>query len=190
MNMKYVSKVSIVIVLSIYTLLLSGCAFGNRNVPGPSTPRITQQGFINPNNVTPGVPGVTNYGTTNYPGTTGINLQATQQMTDNKIRSDNIQNQLNKMREITQPGVVVVGNTAIVGFRPSNAAADLNALKNIIADRVKQIDPSITNVITSESPDIINRIRQLADDMKNNRPMQDINNDFMKLLQEIAPAVR
>jgi len=56
---------------------------------------------------------------------------------------------------------LVVGNSCIVAYSPENAQGDANARKNMVINKVKEIDPSITNVIATESRDIMNRITRL-----------------------------
>jgi spore cortex protein len=105
-------------------------------------------------------------------------------------KSDKISKQLSKMNELSQVGVIAMGNTALVGYSPSKTAKDVNATKTMIVNKVKQIDPSITSVVVSESADIRARINKLTSDIANNRPGNEISREVSQLLQRVAPVVK
>lgn len=111
------------------------------------------------------------------------------QMLTDKQKADKISSQLVKMNEISKVNVLVNGNTAIIGYMPSTASKDSITTKNMILRKVKEIDRSITNVAVSDSTEIMNRVNRLSDDIMNNTPMDKVNNDFSRLLQEITPSV-
>ncbi|NMB32632.1 MAG: sporulation protein [Clostridium sp.] len=106
-----------------------------------------------------------------------------------KQKSDNISNELETMPDIEQANVLIAGNTCLVGYSPSNTQGDPNARKNMVMEKVKQIDPSINNVIASESQDVIDRIGQLVNDITNNKPMDEVNNEIMQLMKTAAPSI-
>ena len=100
-----------------------------------------------------------------------LNQQTTdRQAAPDSQRAENIKNQLNQMEEVEDVNVVVMGNTALVGCKPSGNAKDVNAVKEKIVNKVKQADKSITNVTVSEKTDIMEMISKLENDIKNNNP--------------------
>ncbi|HHV28013.1 MAG TPA: sporulation protein [Clostridium sp.] len=107
---------------------------------------------------------------------------------DMRLKSANITSQLAATPEIGQANVLVVGDSCLVAYSPQQAQGDANARKNMVINKVKEIDPSITNVIVSESSDIMNKITQITNDMANNKPMDQINNEIMQLMNQAAPA--
>lgn len=166
---------ALVIILALGLVLLVGYTATRRNAPFTNQPPLQQQAQYYKGNLMG----------TNPPGVTPKNV-----VTVDKQKSDNIRRQLSKMGEISQVGVIVSGNTALVGYSPSKKAKDINATKNLIANKVKKIDPSITNVVVSESADIMARINKLTSDIKNNRPGNEIGNEVNQLLQRVAPVVK
>lgn len=110
--------------------------------------------------------------------------------TADRQKADNIHKELSKMNELSQVGVLVTGNTALVGYSPSNMAKDVNATKTLITNKVKQTDHSIKNVVVSESADIMARINKLTTDIANKRPANEISNEINQLLKGVTPAVK
>jgi spore cortex protein len=114
------------------------------------------------------------------PGLQGLN--------EMKQKSDNITKQLDAMPEIDKVNVLVTGDTCLVGYSPANAQGDPNARKNMVIEKVKQIDPTLNNVVVSESQDVMNRINQLINDMANNKSMDEINREVMQLIKTTVPS--
>lgn len=166
---------ALVIVLVLGLVLLIGYTATGRKTPLANQPPIQQQGQYFQGNLLEANP----------PSATPLNA-----VTVNKEKSDYIHGQLNKMTELNQVGVIVTGNTALVGYSPSKTAKDVNTTKSMIANKVKQIDPSIKNVVVSESADIMAKISKLTGDIANNRPGNEIGNEVNQLLQKIAPTVK
>jgi hypothetical protein len=104
-------------------------------------------------------------------------------------KARNIETQLKNMDGIDRANCVVSGNTAVIGYTPSRTTKDTTAVKNMIINRVKQLYPNLTEVAVSEKTDIIDRIRQLSNDMMNNRN-NNMNEKVMQLLRRINPVVR
>lgn len=50
------------------------------------------------------------------------------------------------------------------------------------------IDKTITNVIATQSSDIVNRITTLSKDITDNTPVNDIINEFNRIIRSINPA--
>lgn len=175
MKMRSSSISAFVITLVLGLVLLIGYTAPRRNIPFTNQPQIQQQGQYYKGNLMG----------TNPPGVLPQNV-----VTVDRQKSDNIRIQLNKMNELSQVGVIVTGNTALVGYSPSKKAKDVNTTKTMVANKVKQIDSSITNVVVSESADIMARINKLTTDISQNKPGNEIGNEVNQLLQRVAPVVK
>lgn len=127
-------------------------------------------------------------GPDNNMGLNRMGQQFQQQTGFNGQKADNIRSQLGNIDGVRQINTVVNGNTALVSYSPTDTTRDANATRNMITDRIKQIDNTITNVVVSNSRDISTRIDRLADNIRNNRPMNELNNEFNQLMQNIRPA--
>lgn len=107
---------------------------------------------------------------------------------DNRQKTDNINNQLMRMNEIDDVSTVCSRDTAIIAYNPSNVAGDKDALDNMIVNRVRNMDPTLRNVVVTRSTDMKQRVEQLANDMvRNNRPANEIENEVRQLIQQINP---
>ena len=101
-------------------------------------------------------------------------------------KAENIRNQLNDIDGVRELNAVVQGNTALIGYDPDGNATDGNAIKNMIVDRVKQIDNTITDVVVTDSRDFFTQIKQLGEKIKRNMSTDEINNEFNQLMQNIT----
>ncbi|WHH60042.1 YhcN/YlaJ family sporulation lipoprotein [Petroclostridium sp. X23] len=209
--------------ICLLAFLIIGCA-ARRNVqqPNQNDPAGQRQGFPGGNNpgtnVNPGRGIGNNLGTDNNtlnkPGNVGLNDlrnpdvnnmgirnnntgNQTPQTGFDRQKADNIRNQLTNTIGTTPDSVIVNGNTVIVGYTPTGATMDRNTMRNTISNRVKQIDPNITNIIVSDTADMNTRINQLTTDIANgagnnvsdntnNNVMNELNNRFNRLIQDIT----
>ncbi|RCX17118.1 YhcN/YlaJ family sporulation lipoprotein [Anaerobacterium chartisolvens] len=183
----------------LITTMLSACDAGRTSrLPDQQQQNVQQQGIerdnllgiapqpedggtsgMNPGNNQGANPGV------NQGANPGVN-QPDQQMAPDRQKAENIKNQLRDITEIADANVIVMGNTALVGYKPSGNMGDSNAAKNMIISKVKKIDRTITNVSVSEQPDMMNRMNRLGEDITNNRPMNDITNEFNQIMRGIT----
>jgi len=217
MNKNFLKATSLTLGLTLASLPLVGCNMGGgtarRNQP-EATGQNTQQNnqSVNPNrflnmdlnpmdnkgannnngmnnNAKSGLLGridTTPMGNPAAPAAPTPGVQSPEEM---KQKSENITNQLDAMPEIDKVNALVTGNTCLVGYSPANAQGDPNARKNMVIEKVKQIDPNVNNVVASESQDVMNRISQLLNDIANNRPMDEINREVMQLMKTTAPNI-
>lgn len=196
-------KTALITALSFSIVFLSACATQGRYDPQNTPERTRYQGqnitggrgrtMDYGDNMRLGVnPGADRIGTTPQMGTNmGLNMNNAQSpaapMADDRMKADNIRSKLEAMPGISKVNVIVMGNTAVVGCSRQAGTSSANSAEKMVADRVKQIDPSITNVYVTESADLGNRISRLYRDMVNNRPMNEIRDDFTKIINSITP---
>lgn len=124
------------------------------------------------------------------PGTAGLMQMNQQQITDGRMKADRIKAQLANMNDIRNANVVVVGNTALVGFNTTTADVDPVRARDMVISKVKQADNSITNVLTTNAQDVLMSIGRLSDDITHNRPVNSIQNDFNQIVRSINPINR
>lgn len=109
-------------------------------------------------------------------------------MSDDRQRSQTLERQLDRMREVDDANVLVNGGTVIVGYKPTYSSQDIETVKSKIVKMVKKLDENVDNVAVTEADDIIARIRMLSDDMSANKPKTELNNEIRQILQRINPA--
>jgi len=208
MNKKLIKAVILTLGLTLASLPLVGCNMGGgttqKNQPRATdgNTRLNNQS-INPNrflNMDLNPMDNKNNGTNNglleknntnpmvSPAAPVMPTPGLQGLNEMKQKSDNITKQLDAMPEIDKVNVLVTGDTCLVGYSPANAQGDPNARKNMVIEKVKQIDPTLNNVVVSESQDVMNRINQLINDMANNKSMDEINREVMQLIKTTVPS--
>ena len=123
------------------------------------------------------------------PGTMGTTPGANAgNVNDMRSKSQNIERQVETLTNVKDANVMVVGNTALVACSPNTTAVDTNAMRTDITQKVKSIDPSITNVVVTESADMMTNINQMFSNM-NNKSMNQITQDFNNMLRQITPSM-
>ena len=109
-------------------------------------------------------------------------------MTDLRNRAEKIEQQLESLANVNDASVMVVGDTALVAYNPKSTGVDITNLRNTITQRVKSIDPSITNVVITESANVKQSIQQMFGNM-NNKSMDQITQEFNKMVRELTPTM-
>lgn len=134
------------------------------------------------------VPGNVKTGITPLPGLTPGPDTNNITMTDMQNKSLNIERQLESLANVKDASVMVVGNTALVACSPASTGVDMNTLRNSITEKVKSIDPSITNVVITESANVRTSIQQLFNNM-GNKSINQITQEFNRLIRDITPTL-
>ena len=172
---------------------MAGCVAANRTPQGTTTPgTITRQGTnlsqqltrgMNPNTMIPGTGFgnlTSNQGTTTTPG-----MINTQPLAFDVKKADNIVKNMGNIDGSRDIRAIVNGNTALVSYTPSGTMRNTLATKSAIVKKVKSIDRTITNVVVTESADIIGRMNRLSNDIKSNKVGSSLNNIFNQLVQKV-----
>jgi|AGTN01.3.fsa_nt_gi Sporulation lipoprotein YhcN/YlaJ (Spore_YhcN_YlaJ). len=118
-------------------------------------------------------------------GYNGTGRQIQQQTGFDRTKADNLRNRLGSIDGIRQINAIVNGNTALIGYTPSGKASNANSARQMITDRVKQLDNTITNVVVSDSADFSSRISRLVDKINSNKSLDDLTREFNQLMQNI-----
>ena len=141
------------------------------------------------NGMNTGMNNGTNNATKNGTNTMQTRTQQTQQnsLADYSKRADIIRDKLETMTEVDNASVVVMGNTALVGYKPANNSKNSEATKNAIIKKVKETDKAIQNVTVTDALDLTTQVNRIADDIRNNKPIDQINASIDKIMKEINP---
>lgn len=211
MNKKFLKTVAVTFALTVFTLPLTACNTGTNNNMNPQRTGIVRNGnntqfgspvgFPNRNDRMNNNTLLDNTGRTNInspapnvqvPNVQLPNVQAPNTALDNasnnnmREKSMSIKNQVKNLPQVKDANVVVLGNTALVACNPNTGTMDANALRDAVTKRVKSFDPSIKNVLVTDSPDMMANINKMINNMSN-RPMNEITQDFNQLVRQIAP---
>lgn len=113
--------------------------------------------------------------------------------TDANRKAQNITNKLTAMEPIENASCVVNGKTALVGIDVADDQQGNNNtqnLKNDLVTKIKKMEPGITNVVITESPDLYQRINNLSKDATTGNTMRGMTNEFTEIMNRIMPATR
>lgn len=175
----------------LLSILFFSTSMSGRNINRPGRYGTTQQGRnLAGESIRGATPNASLLGATPAPGPAKISRlnKTPMPITFDGQKADNIRKGLGKVDGADQINTVVNGNTALIGYTPASKVRDATAVRNTITSRVRQIDSSITNVVVSDSRDISARISRLADGIKSNQPLNDLNAEFTRLVQSIRAA--
>jgi len=103
--------------------------------------------------------------------------------TFDNAKANRIKRELEKINGLTETNVLVMGDTCIVGYRANAATGNTTDMRDRITRAVKKVDGTITNVLVSESADVIERIKRLGAGVTNgidNNGLDRINNGMTR----------
>lgn len=213
MSKKNYSIIILIVLVLTSMFILSACTARNMYPRQPAQPNTTGQGqnMIGPNmqgttpgTTRPGAPdGRTQTAPVPTPAPTPAQTPTTQAPTtqtpattlrlqQNKIaeynrKADTIKSKLESMKEVDKASVIVVGDTALVGCKLSSSAKNVDTAKNMITKNIKDTDKTIKNVNITESIDLTAQVNRISEDIRNNKPIDEINASINKIMREISP---
>lgn len=104
-------------------------------------------------------------------------------------KATNIAEKITNLKEINSASVLISGNSCIVGVDIKNNIEGkmTTDLKQKIERIVRNTDNSIKYVSITADPDLYTRIRNMAADIANGRPISGFANEFEEILRRITP---
>ncbi len=201
MKSKYTSICAILLATSIF-VTLTACSASGKNAQNPGQGGTNQQVGYTPGPAPQSPYPGTGQGVGNLIGenngsilgknTPGNNTATPQppmirNMGFDMPKADNLVKQIGSIDGAGQIKVIVNGNTALVGYKPTGTAKDAATIKNTIGNKIKQADQSITNVVVSDSADVHAKISKLSDEIRSDRPGGNLLDRFKQIIQGIRP---
>ncbi len=95
-----------------------------------------------------------------------------------------------KVPGVNAATVVVAGTTAYVGI-DQKAGLDKNEterIKSEVAAEAKKAEPRLSAVYVSSDPDIVTRIRRIADGIAAGRPVSAFDSELTEIARRLVPA--
>ncbi|QUH26781.1 YhcN/YlaJ family sporulation lipoprotein [Serpentinicella alkaliphila] len=103
-------------------------------------------------------------------------------------RAERIADAVAKMEEVRSAYVVITDTTALVGVALAGNTNDVATdLKRRIEDVVTKTDREIDRVAVTADPDLITRIRNVADETGRGRPLSGFGREVEEILRRIIP---
>lgn len=163
-----------------------------RTVPAPTrvTPPVTpaepRTGLPAPGtNMSPGTTGTGNTPGTTTPGT----MRRSSTTSTAGDRAKQISQDVAKEKNIKSATCVVTGDTALVGLQfDEQFKGDVtDSIKKSVDKRVKKIDSSIKRVVVTADPDLLSRIKTVAKDIENGKPLSGFTTEVEEIIRRINP---
>ncbi|MFD1426747.1 YhcN/YlaJ family sporulation lipoprotein [Kroppenstedtia sanguinis] len=94
----------------------------------------------------------------------------------------------NRMPQVEGATALVVGGYTIVGLDldPTLDRARSSTVKYSVAEALED-DPQGANALVTADPDLVQRIRELSDDVKKGRPLTGLTDELAEIAGRIAP---
>lgn len=202
------------IILVIGVIALAGCTTADRRpdtTPNQNRTTVPRQTRVTPPTTpTPGTTRTTpnntrvaprttsprtisdNPGTTDIPGTTSPRRVRRTETIDNdtaRSQAKRIADAIAKERNIDSASCVITGDTALIGvqFEKQYKGELTDAIKKSVEKRVKDIEPDIDNVVVTADPDLLSRIKTIASDIENGKPLSGFTKEIEEIIRRINP---
>lgn len=94
-----------------------------------------------------------------------------------------------KVPGVRRATVVISGKTAFVGLdlKANVEKTRTTAIKNEVVRRVKTAEPGIATVNVTSDPDLVARLRRIADGVKKGKPVSNFASELAEISRRIAP---
>ena len=104
-------------------------------------------------------------------------------------RARTIARKVADLNEVDKASCLITGNTAIVAVDMKNNIRGqmTTKLKQKIETKVKNTDNRIKNVAITADPDLSTRIKTMATDMENGKPITGFADEIKEMLRKITP---
>lgn len=93
---------------------------------------------------------------------------------------------------VNKATVVIAGTTAYVGIdqKANQERGDTTEIKRNVSNEIKQAEPRLTAVYVSSDPDVVARIRRVADGIAAGQPVSAFDNELAEIVKRISPTAR
>lgn len=155
---------SLMISLLIVVFGLSGCTAARKPERKPASPRTVQTPSTSPKTTAPSA-------------------------TSERTMCERIAREAVKVNGVREATVVVSGRTAYIGLNlePNVKKERTVAIKRVVADRAKAAEPSLLKVNVTSDPDLVARLKRIADGIKKGRPVSSFASELAEIDRRITP---
>jgi YhcN/YlaJ family sporulation lipoprotein len=112
-------------------------------------------------------------------------------MTPDKQRADRIAREATQIKGVRKTVVVVSGKTAFIGLDlETREGAASKRVKDQVARRVTTAEPSLKTVNVTADPDLVTRLRKVADGINKGKPVSSFSRELSEIGRRIEPKMR
>lgn len=100
-----------------------------------------------------------------------------------------LSNAANRVPGVNGSAVVVAGTTAYVGIdqKAGLEKGETDRIKRDVSNEVKKAEPRLTAVYVSSDPDIITRLRRIADGIAAGQPVSSFAGELAEIAKRLSP---
>lgn len=104
-------------------------------------------------------------------------------------RAEQLAKEATKVKGVRKAVIVISENMAYVGIdlKPNIDGKETEAVKEAVADRVENADKRITRTYVTSDVGLVTRIRRIADDIAEGKPVSGFANELREIGERIAP---
>lgn len=191
---------ALLILLTALSLAFSGCSMNKKpapkpapgnlmpGTPTPSAPRQTP-GNVNPGTVNPGTPAPKPTPSPNTtPPATPKPAPKPGAPADNSNKK--LADAAKRVKGVKSATVIVQGTTATVGIETDSniEGKKTDELKNKVTQEVKKADKTLKKVQVTTDPNIISRIKKVAQGIEKGRPISEFAKEVEEIGRRITPS--
>ncbi|NPV74276.1 MAG: YhcN/YlaJ family sporulation lipoprotein [Pelotomaculum sp.] len=106
--------------------------------------------------------------------------------------ASNISAAASRVAGVNRATVVVAGTTAYVGVdqKAGLEKGETERIKREVSGEVKKAEPRLTAVYVSSDPDIVTRLRRVAEGVAAGQPVSAFDNELAEIAKRISPTSR
>ncbi len=115
--------------------------------------------------------------------------KAPSQPSQARLAAERVAREVVKISGVQRATVVVSGRTAFIGLdlRSGVTKEETTALKNEAARRAKKAEPGLKMVHVTADPDLVARLKRVADGIKQGRPVSSFASELAEIARRITP---
>lgn len=165
----------LIVALFAATIMLTSAVLGGcqpARKPIPPKPQITQDPSTKPQSPAP------------------AKQQAPQKQTTGEQKmADNAARESVKVSGVQSASVVISGSTAYIGLglKPNTEKDRTTLISKDVAERVKAANTKLKQVYVTSDPDLVTRIKKIADGIKKGQPVSSFANELTEINRRIKP---
>lgn len=133
---------------------------------------------------------VTNIKNTNN-STNNSNAQTSNVSSNLSQRATQIAKDINSIDGVEKATVIITGETALIGLNLTNNLNDeqISNIKKSAENKAKTSNNGIKNAAVTASPEIVQRITNLANDIKEGKPISGLADELGNLIKRVTPTI-
>ncbi|MGB9791273.1 MAG: YhcN/YlaJ family sporulation lipoprotein [Thermacetogeniaceae bacterium] len=164
--MKRVLK-NLMIFFLVLVFGLSGCTASRKPEKKPASPRTVQSPSTTPKTTAPSA-------------------------TSERAIAERIAREAVKVSGVREATVVISGRTAYIGLNlnPNVEKNRTATIKKTVADKAKAAEPSLVRVNVTSDPDLVARLKRIADGIKKGKPVSSFASELAEIERRITPKTK